>query len=264
MDEQNTNSSNQSQDLNRPRLKKVKRPIRRIVPQSPVMSETSSLQETPATSSVQAVSAPTDVSATNPFAVGSSILPGGSFDNGGDDIYEAFSNKDIITEEENLPSLTNYGQQSAFAPQHPQFLGVVPPKSNGMAAPAGEGFYMNGEHVSKNVLFLIFIAVFMVGFIIAKLFFAEEKIVKGGLQGVVVNAEVPKGRARCGTTDKNQGCVLYLMNPQRNELLARDFYDLASQLTGRQRFIIETGNMRYSMTRIKPGQFGQFNIPPLQ
>lgn len=263
MDEQNTNSSNQSQDLNRPRLKKVKRPIRRIVPQSPVMPETSSLQETPVTSSVQAASATTDTQA-NPFASGNSTLPRGNFDNGGDDIYEAFSNQELISEEENLPSLTNYGQQTAFDPQHPQFLGTVPPKSQEMAAPTGEGFYMNGERVSKNVLFLILAAVFMVGFIIAKLFFAEEKIVKGGLQGVVVNAEVPKGRARCGTTDKSQGCVLYLMNPQRNELLARDFYDLASQLTGRQRFIIETGNMRYSTTRIKPGQFGQFNIPPLQ
>lgn len=264
MDEQNTNSSTQSQDLNRPRLKKVKRPIRRIVPQSPVMTETSSLQESPAAAFVQTASAAADISAYPFTGGGSSTLPGGDFDNGGDDIYEAFSNQDIIIEEENLPSLTNYGQQSAFDPQHPQFLGTVPPKSQGMAAPAGEGFYMNGEHVSKNVLFLILAAVFMVGFIIAKLFFAEEKIVKGGLQGVVVNAEVPKGRARCGTTDKSQGCVLYLMNPQRNELLARDFYDLASQLTGRQRFIIETGNMRYSTTRIKPGQFGQFNIPPLQ
>ena len=40
MDEQNVNNMMQGQDLNRPRLKKVKRPIRRIVPQSPSMSET--------------------------------------------------------------------------------------------------------------------------------------------------------------------------------------------------------------------------------
>ena len=80
---------------------------------------------------------------------------------------------------------------------------------------------------------------------------------------MVVNAEVPNGRARCGTTDKNQGCVLYIMNPQRQDLLGRDFYDLASQLTGRQRFLIETGNMRYATQKIKPGQIGQFNIPPL-
>ena len=74
MDEQNTNSSNQSQDLNRPRLKKVKRPIRRIVPQSPVMAETSSLQGTQPVSSGQAPSAIADAQA-NPFASGSSTLP---------------------------------------------------------------------------------------------------------------------------------------------------------------------------------------------
>ena len=75
---------------------------------------------------------------------------------------------------------------------------------------------------------------------------------------------MPKGRARCGVAEKTQGCVLYLMNPQRQDLNARDFYDLASQLTGRQRFVIETGNMRYSNVKIAPGEIAQFNIPPLQ
>lgn len=262
MDEQNTNNNATGQDFNRPRLKKVKRPIRRIVPQTPVMPGESSMQPVQTGESTFAVEK--NPSSGGPFAQSTSSLPGGAFENGGDDIYEAFNEQEFV-EEENLPSLTNYGRQEAFDPQHPQFLGTVPPKqTETVGLLAEDGIYMNGERVSKGVLLLIFAAVFMVGFIIAKLFFAEEKIVRGGLQGVVVNAEVPKGRARCGTTDKSQGCVLYLMNPQRNELLARDFYDLASQLTGRQRFIIETGNMRYSTTRIKPGQFGQFNIPPLQ
>lgn len=259
MDEQNVNNMMQGQDLNRPRLKKVKRPIRRIVPQSPSMSETVGTPQNMQTGSAPLQQTGNPV-ATNPFATDNSSLP----ENSSDDIYEAFNNQELV-EEDNLPSVENYGRQEAFDPQHPRFLGTEPPNQANVAAlPAGDGIYMNGERVSKNVLILIFAAVFMVGFIIAKLFFAEEKIVRGGLQGVVVNSEVPKGRARCGTTDKSQGCVLYLMNPQRNELLARDFYDLASQLTGRQRFIIETGNMRYSTTRIKPGQFGQFNIPPLQ
>ena len=85
-----------------------------------------------------------------------------------------------------------------------------------------------------------------------------------GLQGVVINSEVPRGRARCGVAEKTQGCVLYIMNPQRQDLNGRDFYDLAAQLTGRQRFMIETGNMRYSSIKIKPGEIAQLNIPPLQ
>ena len=92
---------------------------------------------------------------------------------------------------------------------------------------------------------------------------SEQQVTRSGLQGVVVNAEIPQGRARCGVAESGQGCVLYIMNPQRQELNARDFYDLAAQLTGRQRFVIETGNMRYSNMKIRPGEIGQFNIPPL-
>ena len=66
-----------------------------------------------------------------------------------------------------------------------------------------------------------------------------------------------------GVAERSQGCVLYIMNPQKQEMSAKDFYDLASQMTGRQRFMIETGNMRYANSRIKPGDIAQLNIPPL-
>jgi len=102
------------------------------------------------------------------------------------------------------------------------------------------------------------------GILFAKLFLSSETTVQHGLQGVVVNSEVPRGRARCGVAEKTQGCVLYIMNPQRQDLSGRDFYDLAAQLTGRQRFMIETGNMRYSSVKIRPGEIAQLNIPALQ
>ena len=57
---------------------------------------------------------------------------------------------------------------------------------------------------------------------------------------------------------------MYVMNPQRRELDGRDFYDLAAQLTERQRFTIETSNMRYAGVKIRPGEIAQINIPPLQ
>ena len=104
---------------------------------------------------------------------------------------------------------------------------------------------------------------FLVGFIFAKIIGGEQEIVYNGLQDVIVNAEVPQGRPRCGKAPEGQGCVLYIMNPQRQDLSAQDFYDLAAQLTGRQRFVIQTGNMRYSNTKIRPGEIAQFNIPPL-
>ena len=103
----------------------------------------------------------------------------------------------------------------------------------------------------------------LIGFVFGSLIFKDSKVVRNGLQGVVFNTEVPRGRARCGVAERSQGCVLYLMNSQQREMYAKDFYDMAAQISGRQRFIIETGNMRYANTRIKPGEIIQLNIPPL-
>lgn len=118
--------------------------------------------------------------------------------------------------------------------------------------------------LDNKKLVMIFVGCFLLGLLFGKFMFSTEQVVRNGLQGVVVNPEVPKGRSRCGVAEKTQGCVLYVMNPQRQELNGRDFYDLAAQLTGRQRFVIETGNMRYSSVKIKPGSIAQLNIPPLQ
>ncbi len=119
------------------------------------------------------------------------------------------------------------------------------------------------NNLPKGILLVVGLSILFIGVVIGKLFFNNTKVVRNGLQGVVINQEIPKGRARCGVAERNQGCVLYIMNPQRQDMIARDFYDLASQVTGRQRFIIETGNMRYSNTKIRPGDIVQLNIPPL-
>lgn len=119
------------------------------------------------------------------------------------------------------------------------------------------------EWLTTKVLVLISCLCLFIGIVAGKFIFAEAKIVRNGLQGVVVNNEVPRGRARCGVAERTQGCVLYLMNPQRQDMRAKDFYDLAAQMTGRQRFMIETGNMRYANSKIRPGDIAQLNIPPL-
>lgn len=129
---------------------------------------------------------------------------------------------------------------------------------------APNGFAAIVAQQSMKIIILASILSFIIGFGIAKLITPTNTTVREGLQGVVINPEVPKGRARCGLVDKTQGCVLYIMNPQRQDLNAREFYDLAAQLTGRQRFVIDTGNMRYSNVKIRPGAIAQLNIPPLQ
>ena len=83
------------------------------------------------------------------------------------------------------------------------------------------------------------------------------------LDGIVFNSDVPAGRGRCGIPEPHQGCVLYIMNPKREEVNGKDFYATAAKWTGRERYIIESGNMHYSNVRIKPGYIAQINIPPL-
>lgn len=246
------------QGMNRPRLKKIKRPIRKIMPQAPMQpqqrQESTYRQEErkPVQQIVTSFNNPADdfEYKNNPFSPEEEIR----LDN-----EDPFNADAYLDQDENLPTVNqNYDKRN----YEPQFIeneaDIYDPQPQG-----GIGVYYNGEPLSRNVLFIIGTVLFFLGFLFAKIFFSEEKIVREGLQGVVVNSDIPKGRARCGTTEKNQGCVLYIMNPQRQELYGRDFYDLASQLTGRQRFMIETGNMRYANERIRPGEIGQFNIPSL-
>ena len=219
----------------RRRLRKVKRPIKRLNPQGgnmPAAPRASEAQNRP--------------------------LPPQQNEDAFD--FDAFA------DEANLPALSDASENDFpqnYAPQEmPQFI-----KDEDLGYEQNSGGFLSTltqGSVTKKMAWIAGVVAFVVGILFAKLFLGEQKIVRDGLQGVVVNPEVPRGRARCGVAEKTQGCVLYIMNPQRQELNASDFYDLASQLTGRQRFIIETGNMRYSNRKIKPGEIAQFNIPPLQ
>ena len=159
----------------------------------------------------------------------------------------------------NLPSV----QQEQMYNSNPNYVEDDPYAYNNLPPEGGASYAYDA--IDKNKVFIIALACLLVGLVVGKLFFgsSSSKIVQNGLQGVIMNPEVPQGRSRCGVAEKTQGCVLYIMNPERQEKNGRDFYDFASQITGRQRFIIETGNMRYSSVKIKPGFIAQINIPPL-
>lgn len=223
-------------DPNRPRLKKVKRPVKKLV------------------SSPNGIPVP-------PRAPGAPSYPSKPVptpESGADFNLDEF----LDGSKSNVPSITKgmevFNNESDFTPQ------FIDENDIAETAPSFKESLVSGNMYSAKALVLAALAMFIVGFGFAKLFFAEETVIRDGLQGVVINPEVPRGRARCGVAERTQGCVLYIMNPQRQELNARDFYDLASQLTGRQRFVIETGNMRYSNVKIRPGNIAQLNIPPLQ
>ena len=103
-----------------------------------------------------------------------------------------------------------------------------------------------------------------IGLYVGKALFSSETVENYGLEGVVTNPDVPAGRPRCGLTDKSQACVFYLMNWYKQELEGRDFFRLAAELTGREEYMIETDNLRYANTKIKPGNIAQLNIPALK
>ena len=116
---------------------------------------------------------------------------------------------------------------------------------------------------NKTVVLLLIMAGLLGAILSYLLAPAQQNVSKRGLDGVVFNSDVPAGRSRCGLAEPHQGCVLYIMNPKNQEVVARDFYATAAKWTQRERYIIETGNMHYSTTKIKPGYIAQINIPPL-
>ena len=235
-------------------VKKIKRPVKRpimnpmgVAPQgsdvraaNPLGHDTGMANQAP-------------MSYNNPAPISGFDMGAGNVDNEINNILDAQS---LGADAFQLPQTTSQPQPQ----EQPRFVTDNDLQDNNSGASA----FIQGDLFTKQAVGIVGIVMLIMGFIIAKLFFTEETIVRDGLQGVVMNPEVPKGRARCGIAEKTQGCVLYIMNPQRQDLRARDFYDLASQLTGRQRFVIETGNMRYSNTKISPGEIVQLNIPPLQ
>lgn len=230
-----SNMQNRGEPLRK--IKKIKRPVKRIIPAQPQMQPKRVENVTP---KISAPAASLDELLDNNLNL--PTVSRGKLSNAAQTPPQP-----EVLPEENYSRPTRFLSESDFAPK-PRLLDQL----------------MQGDLFTLKGVIAIGIAVFLFGIIFTKVFLGDKKVVKDGLQGVVLNAEVPRGRARCGVAERTQGCVLYIMNPQRQDLMGRDFYDLASQLTGRQRFVIETGNMRYSTIKIRPGDIAQINIPPLQ
>ena len=223
---------NNNQDGNRPKLKKIKRPINRTMPMD---GYTNPMQRT-----TPAQNSETSVSVQNQGLEQSSSQPSVMLPQKRADFYNSEELNEYLDGTKNI-SNTNQKNNDYYDPP----TSYTPE-------------WLNLKVFIMGMLFFI-----VLGVLAGKFLFSQSAVVHNGLQGVVINSEVPRGRARCGIAERSQGCVLYIMNPQRQEMSAKDFYDLASQMTGRQRFMIETGNMRYANSRIKPGDIAQLNIPPL-
>ena len=237
---------NNSDFNNRPRLRKIKRPKHH---NGPIASQNASNSPSPVQNNPSFVPnvTPNFNSPTKPTALSSDDII--KMSQQGRDLIKANENE-VYNQEFNNFATSNYDDPLA---------------DDDTFTYQGDMGSPNSFVASDNKKTLIIACIcIVIGLVLGNFMFSNKKVVRDGLQGVVTNPEVPKGRSRCGIAEKTQGCVLYIMNPQRSELNGRDFYDLAAQLTGRQRFVIETGNMRYSTVKIKPGNIAQLNIPPLQ
>ena len=139
----------------------------------------------------------------------------------------------------------------------------LPPELDYITDDNGSAIYTESSSSIKK-LAAISILCFLFGVFIGSFFFSSKTEEKHGLEDVVLNPDVPQGRARCGLTEKSQACIFYVMNCYKQELTGRDFYKLAATLTGREEYVIESENLRYSAVKIKPGAFAQLNIPALK
>jgi len=223
-------------DINRPRLRKIKRPKIRPSNDLPV--------------------APDKVS-TEDFSSQSSVTDSSRLEETTSDISSA---TDLIAPRD-VSELLQERQKS-----NPYVLEALPPDFDNddmLTQDAEDDFSGENKQQVKRKLLIFSLAFFLVGVLFHAMFFSSPSEEKYGLEGVTLNQDVPAGRPRCGLTERSQACVFYLMNCYKQELTGRDFYKLAAQLTGRAEYSIETVNLHYATVKIRPGYFAQINIPPL-
>jgi len=146
---------------------------------------------------------------------------------------------------------------------NPYVLEGLPPDLDYISDEDSDAVYEDSPSPLKKII-LTALGCFVLGLLVGAFAFASKTEEKHGLEDVVLNPDVPQGRARCGLTDKTQACIFYVMNCYKQELTGRDFYKLAATLTGREEYTIESENLRYSNVKIKPGAFAQLNIPALK
>lgn len=228
-------SSTTSGEIVRPKLRKIKRPKIRIAPDTPPAPKKFTPEGIDNTEDIL-VEAPQEKA---------------------DDVIKE-TNTNLITALEANDLVSNNEFENSYV------LEGLPPELDYVTDNNldDDGYY--DGYVKKNLVIIASFVCIILGIFIGKTLFSSKKIEKHGLEGVVINQDVPSGRPRCGLTDKSQACVFYLMNWYKQELNGRDFYRLAAQLTGREEYMIETDNLRYANVKIKPGHFAQLNIPALK
>lgn len=170
------------------------------------------------------------------------------------------------------PAGINPAQGAPSVPQYQKQASTTPAEANANIPPVrglyddnfAARFNLPPSVLTTKVMSMIAGGILLFGLILGGMLFGGSGNTQRmqGLDGVVLNPEVPGNRRRCGIAERTQGCVIYLMNPTRRDREARDFYAEASRLTGVPTYTIELGNIEYATSIIRPGWIAQINIPP--
>jgi len=170
-------------------------------------------------------------------------------------------------------------QAPAFSPAGTQPTTSVGTTEAAVASPATEPVVERGTddfatkfklpktiYKTKAMLGILAGAV-VVGLLLGALFFGgsgKQAPATNGLGGIIWNPDIMEPLQRCGMVPESYPCVVYIVNHSRNDRLAEYFFDEASHLTGRQKFMVQIANKQYANMRIPRGHIAQISIPQLQ
>lgn len=167
--------------------------------------------------------------------------------------------------------MTDNNFKVPLPPKAPAPTPVFMPKERPQEGPQ-KGLYDDNFAVDLNLpasvlktktMAIVFGVTLVIGMLFGSIMFGGSEAPKqqSGLQGVVANVDLDRPWPRCGTVEKGQACVLYLMNNTRYDRTAEDFFDEAVRLMEVSRYSISMVNTRYAKQRIGPGYFAQIKVP---
>ncbi len=90
---------------------------------------------------------------------------------------------------------------------------------------------------------------------------SSKTVQTGGLGDIIYNPDIKYALPRCGQTDPNRACVLYIMNAKTYDRLGNDFFQEAQNITGVPKYSIQISNVLYANKLIRPGFIAQIYIP---
>ena len=130
-----------------------------------------------------------------------------------------------------------------------------------------KGLGLSADMFKSKGMIIVLGGAVLVGMLLGAMIFGgghSQPPVVQGLTGVIYNPDIRESLPRCGTVSESSPCTAYIVNHSRNDRYAEYFFDEATRLTGRQKYLVTIENQHYAKTRIPPGHITQIKIPSLK